>query len=60
MVDLYAVLGVARDADVKTIRRAFRKKVRSAHPDGGGSVGAFNELKTAYDVLSDSDPPPPV
>jgi len=53
MVDLYAVLGVARDADVKTIRRAFRKKVRSAHPDGGGSVGAFNELKTAYDVLSD-------
>jgi curved DNA-binding protein CbpA len=53
MVDLYAVLGVSRDADLKTIRRAYRKKVRATHPDGGGSVEAFNELKTAYDVLSD-------
>lgn len=53
MTDLYAVLGVSRDADLATIRRAFRKKVRGAHPDGGGSVDVFNELKTAYDVLSD-------
>jgi curved DNA-binding protein CbpA len=53
MIDLYAVLGVSRDADLATIRRAFRKKVRSTHPDGGGSVDAFNELKTAYDILSD-------
>ena len=53
MVDLYAVLGVSRDADQKTIRRAFRKSARGAHPDGGGSVEAFNELRAAYDVLSD-------
>jgi curved DNA-binding protein CbpA len=53
MVDLYAVLGVSRDADLPTIRRAFRRKVRATHPDGGGSVEAFNELKIAYDVLSD-------
>ncbi len=53
MVDLYSILGVARDADIRTIRRAFRKKVRSTHPDGGGSVEAFNELKAAYDILSD-------
>ena len=51
--DLYTVLGVARDANLATIRRAFRKKVRSCHPDSGGSAEAFNELKTAYDVLSD-------
>ncbi|MGA8170339.1 MAG: J domain-containing protein [Methylocystis sp.] len=53
MSDLYAVLGVARDADLATIRRAFRKKVRNAHPDGGGSAEAFEELKSAYDILSD-------
>ena len=53
MIDLYEVLGVSRDADLATIRRAYRKKVRATHPDGGGSVEAFNELKTAYDVLSD-------
>ena len=53
MMDLYAVLGVSRDADLATSRRAFRKNVRATHPDGGGAVEAFNELKTAYDVLSD-------
>src|SRR5664280_1316657 len=53
MVDLYAVLGVSRDANLATIRRAYRKAVRTAHPDGGGSVEAFGELKTAYEILSD-------
>jgi curved DNA-binding protein CbpA len=53
MTDLYAVLGVPRDANAQTIRRAFRKKARSAHPDGGGSVEDFNQLKSAYDTLSD-------
>ncbi len=55
MGDLYSILGVSRDASLSAIRRAFRKKVRSCHPDSGGSVEAFNELKTAYDVLSDPD-----
>ena len=54
MSDLYAVLGVRRDANLAAIRRAFRKKVRDCHPDSGGSVDAFNELKAAYDVLSDA------
>ncbi|MFO1118546.1 MAG: DnaJ domain-containing protein [Beijerinckiaceae bacterium] len=53
MADLYEVLGVPRDATTAAIRRAFRKKARAAHPDGGGSAEAFNELKTAYDVLAD-------
>jgi curved DNA-binding protein CbpA len=53
MDDLYSILGVARDADIRTIRRAFRRRVRSTHPDGGGSAEAFNELKAAYDILSD-------
>jgi curved DNA-binding protein CbpA len=52
MKDLYAVLAVPRDANSATIRRAFREKVRSCHPDGGGSTDAFNELKAAYDILS--------
>jgi len=51
--DLYVLLGVQPDANLAAIRRAFRKKVRSCHPDGGGSAEAFHELKTAYDVLSD-------
>eukprot|EP00181_Compsopogon_caeruleus_P001549 CAMPEP_0184686190 /NCGR_PEP_ID=MMETSP0312-20130426/21575_1 /TAXON_ID=31354 /ORGANISM="Compsopogon coeruleus, Strain SAG 36.94" /LENGTH=66 /DNA_ID=CAMNT_0027141037 /DNA_START=114 /DNA_END=311 /DNA_ORIENTATION=+ len=31
--DYYAVLGVGRDADLSEIKRAFRKKSVSMHPD---------------------------
>jgi curved DNA-binding protein len=53
--DLYAVLGVARDADEVAIKRAFRARARECHPDVAALPGAaarFRELATAYDVLS--------
>jgi molecular chaperone DnaJ len=31
--DLYEILGVARDADRETIRKAYRKLARQNHPD---------------------------
>lgn len=31
--DFYKILGVARDADDKTIKSAFRRKSRELHPD---------------------------
>jgi curved DNA-binding protein CbpA len=52
-VDLYAVLGVPRDANPAAIRRAYRSKARRAHPDGGGSAESFEQIKTAYDTLID-------
>ena len=51
----YSTLGVPRNANEATIRRAFRKQARRAHPDGGGSDDAFNQLKNAYDILSDPE-----
>ena len=53
MTDLYAALGVPRNADRATIRRAYWKQARRAHPDGGGSPEAFALIKTAHDVLTD-------
>jgi curved DNA-binding protein CbpA len=53
VTDLYAVLGVSRDADRPTIRRAYWKLARRAHPDAGGSPEAFALIKTAHDVLTD-------
>ena len=55
MTDLYEILGVKRTAARKDIHKAYRRKAKTAHPDSGGTVGAFNELVTAYGVLSDAE-----
>jgi curved DNA-binding protein CbpA len=49
----YSILGVSRDAPEEAIKRAFRRKARDAHPDTGGSAGAFEKLKAAFDCLTD-------
>lgn len=53
MIDLYKILGLKRSAPRKDMHKAYRKKAKSAHPDAGGSVEAFNQLVVAYSVLSD-------
>lgn len=54
--DYYEVLEVPRDADAKTIKRAFLKKARTLHPDVSDAPDAeerFKEVNEAYTVLSD-------
>ena len=54
--DYYSVLGVARDADQRTIKRAFLKLARTLHPDVNKAPDAekrFKEVNEAYSVLSD-------
>ena len=54
--DLYASLGVSRDADGDTIKKAYRKMARQYHPDVNSDPAAqerFKEISAAYDVLSD-------
>ena len=56
--DYYEVLGVPRDADHDTIRRAYRKLAREYHPDLNSDSDAeerFKELGEAYEVLSDAE-----
>ena len=56
--DYYEVLGVPRDADPDTIRRAYRKLARKYHPDlnsDGDAEERFKELGEAYEVLSDAE-----
>jgi len=50
----YELLGVARDADFDAVKRAYRSKAMSAHPDrNGGSDEKMREIQEAYDCLSD-------
>lgn len=52
--DLYADLGVPRDATPADLHRAYRRAVKRAHPDTGGSSDAFHRVRTALLVLSDN------
>jgi molecular chaperone DnaJ len=57
--DYYEVLGVARDADDATIKKAYRRLAMKHHPDRNseddGSEARFKEAKEAYEVLSNAD-----
>lgn len=53
MTDLYSVLGVAKDATRETIKRAFRRAAKDAHPDTGGSAEKFHAIELAHRVLTD-------
>jgi molecular chaperone DnaJ len=56
--DPYAVLGVERDADADTIKKAYRRLARQYHPDVNSEPGAaerFKEVSHAYEVLSDPE-----
>jgi len=52
-MDPYKVLNLPRTASKKAIRKAYRALARQRHPDTGGSIEAFAELKLAYEVLMD-------
>jgi len=53
MRNLYEVLGIAPDASLDQIRAAYRVKVKTVHPDIGGSNESFTEVTTAYEILTD-------
>jgi molecular chaperone DnaJ len=54
--DYYEVLGVAKDADQKAVKDAFRELALKYHPDRNKEPGAeerFKEIAQAYAILSD-------
>ena len=56
MSDFYDLLGVSRDVDPDSLKRAYRRLARQYHPDVNKDPGAedkFKEIGRAYEVLSD-------
>lgn len=55
--DYYEVLGVPKDADESTLKKAYRKLAKKYHPDVNqgdkDSEEKFKEVNEAYEVLSD-------
>src|SRR5258708_4709144 len=57
--DPYEVLGVARSADERDIKKAFRGLARELHPDVNAhdqqAEEKFKEAAEAYEILSDAE-----
>ena len=51
----FEVLGVDPDADDAEIERAYRERVKDAHPDHGGSQREFQRVRRAYESIVSGD-----
>ncbi len=59
MRDPYEVLGVPKGADIKEVKKAYRKLARQLHPDlhpgDAKAESRFKEVAASYDFLSDPE-----
>jgi len=56
--DYYEVLGLSRDVDGQSLKKAYRRLALEYHPDRNpdqAAVKRFREIQEAYDVLSDPE-----
>jgi len=49
----YEILGVSATASAQELKTAYRRLLRQAHPDLGGSAALLDLVNEAYDTLKD-------
>lgn len=47
----YEVLGTTPDADEEALKRAYRLRLRTTHPDTGGDAAAFIAVQRAWELV---------
>ena len=56
----FEILGVDPDADDDEVVRAYRERVKEAHPDQGGSTREFLLVQTAYEKIQNGHTDDPI
>ena len=51
--EAYRRLGLDTDAEEAEIKRAYRERIKDAHPDRGGDEAEFKRLTEAYETLTE-------
>ncbi|MFB6156734.1 MAG: ferredoxin Fer [Haloferacaceae archaeon] len=52
----FEVLGLDPDADDEAIKEAYKRRVKDAHPDHGGSAEEFQRVRAAYEAIAAGEP----
>jgi hypothetical protein len=52
-INYYSVLGIPRNANTATIKKAYRKRAIELHHNKGGTTENFQKLQIAFKILSD-------
>lgn len=55
MASPFDILGIEPDADDEEVIRAYRERVKEAHPDHGGTPSEFRKVRTAYERIKAGD-----
>ena len=53
----FDTLGIDPDADEREVERAYKRRVKEAHPDHGGSAEEFHAVRAAYEELTSGSRP---
>lgn len=51
----YDILKVSRNSTIDEIKQSYKQLAKQHHPDKGGSKEKFQEIQTAYEILSDEN-----
>ncbi|MFT7631030.1 MAG: DnaJ-class molecular chaperone, partial [Mariniblastus sp.] len=54
-MDPRKILDVAANASKEEIQQAYRRAAKKHHPDQGGDSWAFQQIHSAYEMLTNSD-----
>ena len=50
-LDPYKILGIGKNYDEKSLKKAYLKKAMKAHPDRGGTPQSFQQISIAFTLL---------